>query len=335
MTRFAAAATVGLVAAIAVPSAPVPKGPAKPTGVLVLDNCDPASRGKDKYGDTLTLLDGAGKEAFRVAGFNNGETTGCAHAVAADPARKCVWTIENVAHRVRRFDLTGKETLAIEGVNGHSLAVDTETGNVWVSSGNGTINAGKTVVYDDTGKEVASYAIPCYDLAYDRTAKAFWIVAKKLTKITAKGEVLFSTDVSTWCARSVDVDQRSGSAWVAVGLHPQVPGSANELLRFDAEGKEQVRIGFDKKAPFRVSADPKDGGVWVAQFGLAVEKFSADGKSEASHVVEARAVQADPGGDGVWVVTPEEVQRMTAKGEVTKRVKHPAKTSQAWIAALE
>jgi hypothetical protein len=88
--------------------------------------------------------------------------------VAADPARKCVWVIENVAQRVRRFDLAGKETLAIAGVHGSALAVDPETGNVWALAGGGQIGKGRTVVYDARGKEVASHAVTGWDIAYDR-----------------------------------------------------------------------------------------------------------------------------------------------------------------------
>lgn len=331
-----AACVIALLGCVASPAAPVPKAAPNAAGILVLDNCDPDFKGKAEYADNLTLLDGSGKEVFRVSGFNNCETIGSAHVAAADPARKCVWVIENVAHRVRRFDLTtGKETLAIEKVNGHAVAVDPDTGNVWVSNGMGLINEGRTEVYDGEGKRVASYDLPCYDLAYDPKAKAFWVVAKKLTKITAKGEVVFSADVSTWCATSVEVDPKTGAGWVGVRRHPQVNGSANELLRFDADGKERVRLDLGDSSPFRVSVDPADGGAWVAQFRKAVERFTPDGKKEVSHAVEALAAQTDPDGRGVWVVTPTETQLLDAKGEVKARAKHAGKTSQAWIAAVK
>jgi DNA-binding beta-propeller fold protein YncE len=308
---------------------------AKPTGILVLDNCDDQYQGKEEYKDNLTLLDPTGKQTFRVSGFNNCESIGSSRMVAADPARKCIWVIENVAHRIRRFDLAGKEMLTIPEVNGSAIAVDPETGNVWALAG-GAIGNGRTVVYDDKGKEVASYEISGWDIAYDRKGKAFWIAERKLTKITAaKGEVVCSVDVSTWCASSVDIDPRSGAAWVAVREHPDVAGSTNRLLKFDADGKELVAIDLEKKVPFRVSVDPKDGSIWVAHLRKSVERFSADGKSQAEHAVEALAVQVDPAGGDAWVVTPTEVQKMTPKGDVMKRVSHAGETSQAWIASLE
>jgi len=313
-----------------------PKELVKPPGILVLDNCDDQYQGKEEYKDNLTLLDPTGRQTFRVSGFNNCESIGSSRMVAIDPARKCIWVIENVADRIRRFDLVGNETLAIPRVCGSAIAIDPVTGHIWALAGGRTIGKGKTVVYDDKGKEVASYQISGWDIAYDRKAKAFWIAGRKLTKITAAtGEVIFSADVSTWCASSVDVDPKSGTAWVAVREHPYVAGSSNRLLKFGAEGKEVVAIDLGKKRPFRVSLDPKDGSVWVAHFMKSVERFSADGKSQAEYPFEALAVQVDPAGGDAWVVTPTEVQRLTPKGDVRMRVRHAGKTSQAWIASPE
>ncbi len=316
-------------------AAPLPREAARMTGVLVLDNCDDQFKDKEEYKDNLTLLDSKGRQTFRISGFNNCESIGSSHMVAVDPARKCVWVIENVAHRIRRFDLTGKETLAIEAVQGSAIAVDPETGNVWALAG-GQIGKGKTIVYDDKGNQVAQYEVHGWDIAYDKKAKAFWIADNNLTKLSAaKGEVVFSANISTWCASSLDVDPKTGAAWAAVRQHPQVLKSANQLLKFDESGRNSVTIDLGQKSPFRVSVDPKDGSVWVAQFGKSVEQFSADGKSLAEHAVEAIAVQVDPAGSDIWVVTPAEVQRMTSKGNVISRVKHVGETSQAWIAPLE
>jgi hypothetical protein len=336
MLRLVLLSILGVAVLSLAVAAPLPEKAEKPTGILVLDDCDDEYEGKEEYKDNLTFFDSAGKQTFRVSGFNNCESIGSSRMIATDPTRKCIWVIENVAHRIRRFDLAGKETLAIPGVNGSAIAIDPETGYVWALASEGQIGKGKTVVYDDKGKEVASFGISGWDIAYDRKAKAFWIAEKKLTKITAaKGDVVFSAVVSTWCASSVDVDPRCGAAWVAVRDHPQVAGSSNRLLKFDSDGKELVAIDLGKKDPFRVSVDPKDGSVWVAQFMKSVELFSAEGKSEEEHTVEALAVQVDPAGRAAWVVTPTEVQKMTPKGDVTKRMKHVGKTSQAWIASLE
>jgi hypothetical protein len=292
--------------------------------------------GKVEYKDNLTLLDTAGKQSFRMTGFNNCESIGSSRMIAVDPARKRIWVIENVAHRIRQFDLAGKEALTIPEVNGSAIAVDSETGNIWVLAGEGSIGTGKTIVYDDKGKAVASYDISGWDIAYDPKAMAFWIAERKLTKITAgTGEVVFSVDVSNWCASSVDVDLSTGTAWVAVREHSQVTGSSNQLLKFDANGNVVAAIDLGQKAPFRVSADSKDGSVWVAHLRKSIERFSADGKSDAEYPVTALAVQVDPADHHVWVVTPTDVQKISPRGVVSTRLAHAVETSQAWIASLE
>lgn len=309
---------------------------ANPAGILVLDNCDDQYTGKKEFKDILTLVDATGRQMFRLSGFNNSESIGSSRLIVADPGRKCIWVSECSARRIRRFDLSGKQTLIIPEVRTSAIAVDLETGNVWALAGIGRIGAGRTVVYDEKGREVGSYDIPGFDIVYHRKAKALWVAGSRLTKITAeKVEVVSSVEISIWCASSVDVDPSSGAAWVAVRRHSNVPGSRYRLLKFGPDGKQLVAIDLGEKTPFRVSVDPKYGSVWVAHFKKSIERFSSDGKSEAEYPVEALAVQTDPTGGNVWVVTPTELQYITSKGEVTKRVSHAGITSQAWIAALE
>jgi DNA-binding beta-propeller fold protein YncE len=254
--------------------------------------------------------------------------------IAVDPGRNSVWTIEFVAQRLRRFDFAGKETLTINGVNGYAIAVDETTGNVWVLTGEGRIGDGKTVVYDERGNQVASHDISGWDIVYDAKAKAFWIAEKNLTKITAaSSEVLFSAAVSTWCASSLDVDQRSGTAWVAVREYTRGDGSGNRLLKFDARGKDLLTIELDQETPFRVSVDSRNGSVWVAHLGKSIERFSSEGKSEAEYPITALAIEVDAAGGDVWVVTPTDVQKVTSSGEVASRLDLVGRTSQAWIAS--
>jgi DNA-binding beta-propeller fold protein YncE len=307
-----------------------------PTGILVLDNCDEQYRGKERYNDNLTLVDSAGKLIFRVSGFNNCESIGSSRMIAADTTRKFIWVIENVAHRIRRFDLTGKETLTIDGVHGSAIAVDPATGNVWALVGRGRLGQGRIVVYDPKGKEVTRHDMHGWDIVYDKHARAFWIAGASLTKITADmGKVLFSVPIATWSASSVEVDPQTGAAWVLVRAHPQMAASRNRLLKLDPNGKELVAVELGQKMPFRVSVNPKDGSVWVANFGKSVERFSADGKPQAEFPMPALAVQVAPGEDAAWVVTRMELQKISRKGEVVKRVRHAGKTSQAWIGSLE
>jgi hypothetical protein len=116
--------------------------------------------------------------------------------------------------------------------------------------------------------------------------------------------------------------------------HSQVAGSRNRLLKFDAAGDEKVAIDLGSKGPFRVSVNPKDHSVWVANFRKSVEQFSADGRSRAEYPVAALAVQADAVDGSVWLVTATDVQQVLQTGVVTKRANHPSATSQAWMSVL-
>jgi DNA-binding beta-propeller fold protein YncE len=305
-------------------------------GVLVLDNCDSEYKGKEDYTDNLTLLNAKGGRQFRITGFNNCETIGSSRMIAVDSERQNIWVVENVARRIRRFDLDVKETLSVEGVHSSGIAVDPITGNLWSLEGDGGIGRSKTFVHDLEGKVLRSYDTSGWDIAYDAKGQAFWIVDKTLTKIdAATGRVAFSRQVTPWCASSVDVDPNSGAAWVAVRKHPDVRASANQLLKFDGNGKQLAAIPLGDKAPFRVSVDPRSGGVWVAHIRKSIERFSAEGKSEMEHAVPALAVLADPAGGDVWVVTSTSTVKLTATGELKKKIDHAGETSQAWIAGVE
>lgn len=212
--RYVILMLVITVPAIALAKPIRPRDTPKPAGILVLDNCDAEYQGKDAYRDNLTLVDAAGKQTFRVSGFNNCESTGCSRMIAADPARQCVWVIENVADRIRRFDLSGKETLAINGVHGSAIAVDPETGNLSALISEGRVDIGKTLVFDNKGKVITAHDTFGWDIVYDKKAKAFWIAAKNLTKVSAAtGEVVLGANHDL-----VRVEYRHRSAdWCRMG----------------------------------------------------------------------------------------------------------------------
>jgi len=314
-------------------AAPVPKdkGPAG-SGVLVLDDCDEEYKGKASYGDNLTALDASAKVTFSVSSFNNCEAIGSNHMLAVDAKRGWVWALENVGHRVRKFDRKGKELLAIKDVKGHAIAVDPETGHLWVLTSSGTIYGEKTVVYDAKGKKVATHDVSGWDIVYDPKAKSFWLAGQKLTKVAAKtGKVAFAKPITTWCASCLSVHPGTGKVWVTVREHPQVAGSKNQLLGFDNDGTLKHTVELEDQSPFHVSVSPKTGAVWVTIFNKSVRRYSPTGKLEAELKAEALTAAADLSSADVWVVTPTEVQRMGPKGKVLKRAKHRCKTSQAWI----
>jgi DNA-binding beta-propeller fold protein YncE len=336
--RLAAVISLALVlcASPEAPAPPLPKGKDVPaSGVLVMDDCDEDYQGKPAYADNLSYIDASGKVAFRVSGLNNCESIGSNHMVAVDPKRGWIWALENVGRSVRKFDRKGKELLSIKDVKGSAVAVDPETGNVWVLTSAGRIDSGKTVVYDAKGKEVASYDVTGWDIAYDPKGKAFWIAGRKLAKVAAKtGKVAFDKEITTWSSSCVAVHPETGKVWVTVRRYgPQIPGSKNQLLGFDNDGtpKHTVELGDeDEVTPFHVSVGPK-GVVWVTLFGKSVRRYSAAGKLEAELKHKAITASADLTSSDVWVVTQTEVLRLSAAGKVLKRAAHRKKTTQAWI----
>lgn len=334
-TPLAAVAVLALLA-LAV-AAPVPKEAAKTGGILVLDDSDEVYKGKAVYDDNLHFFGTDGKERFHLSGFNNCQSIGGSRMIATDPARKSIWVVENVAHRVRRFDLAGKEQAVIENVNGSALAVDPETGNVWVAVGEGGIGTGDIRVFSPKGEKVTTHPVTAWDLAYDPKAKAFWAVDKTLTKLAAKdGKVLARTEVSKWCASSLAVNPASGDVWVGVRKHPQVAGSANELLRFDGDGEAKTTVAFADATPWRVAVEPKSGHCWVVIVGRGVREYTAAGKLVAEHDADAAlGVEIDPTGDGVWVLTKADTRLLSFAGKELRKVAHKKPTDQAWIAAYK
>jgi hypothetical protein len=324
-------------------AAPAPKE-AGPAGVFVLDNCDPVSRGKDRYADGLARYDPAGGRTFRAGGLNVGPSVGPAHLVAADPARGCVWVLENVARRVRKFDREGKELLALDGVRAHAIAVDPATGNLWVLTTGGTIYGDGAVVYSPAGKELVTHEVWGQDLAYDPAEKAFWLIGKTLYKVPADrierplraGALTRCDNAVPWCGISIAADPKAGRVWVVAGYHPDVAGSKAELLGFDREGKVQVRVPFPADGdgpanPSQVAADPA-GGVWVVFYDRAIHRYGPDGKADRKLDLPAIAAQPDGSPGGLWVATREEVLRVDRSGAVRARVKHAGPTSHAWLA---
>ena len=93
--RFAYLCLAVLVGANSI-AAPVPKAPVKPSGILVLDDCDPNYKGQAEYKDNLTFLDSEAKQTFRISGFNGCEAIGSTHTIATDSKRNCFWVLELV-----------------------------------------------------------------------------------------------------------------------------------------------------------------------------------------------------------------------------------------------
>ena len=261
--------------------------------------------------------------------------------IATDAKRGWFWFLESVGKRVHKLDREGKELLVIKDIEASSLAVDPESGNVWVVVTHGLIYGDHTEVYDADGKLVGKHEVRGWDIAYDPKGKSFWLAGKDLTKIEAQtGQVLLAKPVTAWCASSIAVHAATGTVWMTARRHPDVAKSANELLSFDNEGnlKNSVDLGESDEnhliLPFRVSVNQQDGSVWVTLLRTGVRHYSSAGELKCERALWAMAAEAAPGSDDSWVVVPQGLVRLNSDGKIVDRFDHKFEKSQAWMATF-
>ena len=160
----------------------------------------------------------------------------------------------------------------------------------------------------------------------------------QLAKIDAKtGQpIVYFQDSPSECASSIDIHQKTGTAWVTV-RRSGAAGSKNKLLAFSGDGATKVSVDLGgevpdhPKIPFHVSVNQNDGSVLVTLFRNSVRRYSADGELKTEKMTWALAAEADAASDDVWVATRQAVVRMSPDGKVLKEVKHKSGTSQAWM----
>jgi hypothetical protein len=305
-------------------AAPLP--PTPPGGVVVLDNCDPVSKGKAEYGDGLTFLSARGKVLHRVGGLNLDDGNASCRRVAVDARRKNVWVTESEGGRLLRYGLDGKlrssDPSVVERPDG--IALDPATGNAWVTRLGREIDAGVDVYHPD-GRRIARHRIlGGYDAAFDARRKCVWLVFTDLIKVSLEGKELLRRRVGVRYGLGVAVDPNGGTVWVA--------SIESKLFGYDSDGA-LVRSAELSGVPCRVAIDPRDSSVWVALRGRGVLHFSSDLKMKEEHDIPALSLDVDPRTGALWVATPDDVRKIDRKGKELSRTPHKAKTTQAWIAA--
>jgi hypothetical protein len=305
------------------------------SGVLVLDDADRNFQGQPFYEDNLSCIGVEKEKTFRVSGLNNCQTIGSNHQLAFDADRGWIWIIESVAHRLTKFDRSGKQLLTVEGLKASALAVDPASGNVWVLTSNGDIHGEGLVTFDGAAKRLAEYPVSGFDIAYDGKSKSFWIASSNLLKVrVADGKVLLDRPIAEWCASCIAIHQTSGKVWVGVRKHTDVAASKSELLAFNNDGTPAAVIPLPEKHPFHVAVDEESGSVWLTALRDSVMKFSSAGTLEAEHKIEALTAEVDRATRDLWVVTSQGVTRLTGTGKVIEHIEFPKPTGQAWIAPL-
>jgi len=299
--------------------------------VAVLDDCDPDYTGDGPHGDGVGVLSREGKELFALTGLNNCETIGANHGIAIDGKRGRVFFRQLVANRVTALDFWGNMLFETDELHADSLAVDPSTGNVWCLTGR-ALGDGETVVLNERGELVATYAIDGFDIAHDPKTDTFWIVGKRITKVNRKGEVVFRKSPTGWAQVSVAVNRRDGSAWVAERRHPDVAQSASALLHLDAEGKELQRIDLAPADPFCVGCDAETGTAWVVDRRSAILKVRSGAMSPERISVAAVAIAIGSQTGEIWVTTENQVVHLDKQGKPLAKYAMRRPSKQSWIA---
>ena len=301
------------------------------SGLLVLDNSDPMFKDQANYNDHLTCLDEHGKILFRVSGLNNCQTIGSTNKIAVDRKRGWLWVTEGVENRILKYDFKGHLMLTVPNREATSIAVDPDTGNLWVATSNGITYGEALLVLDPDGIEVKKYHYPGIDLTYDPAGKAFWLVGKRVMRIQPTGKVDFNHPLARWCSSSVTVNPKTGTAWIAVREHSQVHNSRNRLIAFDRTGKQLHDLALNDHSPYKISLDSSDGSVWVASLHKGIRHFSPDGRLLREFPFpDVFACEADGKGN-CWVLCRDRMFKINADGTTLLTPKLPDRLDTSFV----
>lgn len=312
------------------PSAPAPA--LKPSGAVVLDNCDPKYDGKPAYEDNITFLTPDGKLRKRVTGLNVCEEIGSPHRIAIDPARKCLWVAETVSHALLKYSLDGRKVVAVP-LKSNAVAIDPGTGNVWAACRRSGSGRDLTAIYSPEGKLLLTVPVPGYDITYSPRDRAFWVAGKELIKLSLAAKVLVRKPVAAYSLISVAACPRTGNLWASErSATPRI--GRDRIILFGPDGGELKSIPTGERPAVRLAVCPRDGSLWAARgLNVKLERYNSRGTLEAAFPLEVLSVDVDHATGGVWAVTEQETLLLSRDGKVMARARHPGRTTQAWVAS--
>ena len=286
-------------------------GSARETGcsVAVLDDADPVYSGKTHYDDTLSVYTAAGRMIWQVTGLNICEDIGGSHQLVWNARDKSLWVTENVANTLRKFSPDGKALWEKRDAKAGAIAADPKTGGVRALHDDGSVDIGP----DGTlGARVNGDG---YDMAYSAADDCFWLVGRKVLKVSRKGEVLYeSPKPFPWFAVSVAVNDADGAVWVLEREHSQVYGSRDyvHILNRDGSPHSGFPVPVEYGAVFCLVLDASGQAAWVAG-SEGVRKFSATGEILCSAPLKANSLAVEPDTGYVWAAGPDGVYRLDAE----------------------
>ena len=242
--------------------------------VWILDNADP-DFANPPFDDTLTVVSSDGSLVNTITGINITQTIGgCRRlAVSSDGAYALVAVTDPAGPKLVCLEVSGEECWSLDR---RVAAVDfLDAQHAYALTTTGTISGEALLLIDPRDGTVLGEADQGgFDLVVDGDHGAIWLVGADVKKLDLAMERQFVIDPIGWSAVSVDFTS-DGSAWVAEQAHPDVPGSADRLLKIGPDGSVVRTVPLDF-SPSCVRVDRGDDSLWVAGGG-GVRKFGSDG----------------------------------------------------------
>ena len=302
--------------------------------VALLNDNDPAYKGKADYEDTVTLYDSSGEQQWRIKGLNACQTIGANHAIVYNPYDEAIWCVEIVGERLIKLGLDGKVILEKEDMKPNALAVDTKTGNVWVLTSEGTIYGKSLIELNPSGQKIQDWDHKGFDIAYSEKDDCFWLVGKKVLKLDKDGKTIFEwPEEFAWVAVSVSINNRDGSAWVMERRHSQVEGSRNRVWVFESGGKVRRKIDLKDRGVSSVAVDSRHGFAWVAT-SQGVLKLALDGEIKTDIPIQGFSLCIEPD-TGYVLISGRDgfLHRLDRNGDLVWSAKTPG-YSQKWLCII-
>jgi DNA-binding beta-propeller fold protein YncE len=244
----------------------MPQPPLHKSTVWILDNADP---------DRVTVIKSDGTPINTITGIDIDQTIGGNRrlAVSPDGSYALVSVIGPSSQKLVCFEVSGKERWRLERAVAAADFLDPY--NAYALTTTGTIYGQAILRIDPRDGRVLEEADQGgFDLVVDREHGAIWIVGADIKKLNLAMDRELLLDPIGWSAVSVDFTS-DGSVWVAERAHPDVPGSANRLLKISPDGNVVQRVPLDF-SPFCVRVDRTENSLWVAGGGK-IHKFRSDG----------------------------------------------------------